>query len=524
MISYKKPLFFPLLLVFLILLLPCGCSNTPEKAEEDFLNITEKSTEDVNKDPKQVKLGFYFPGTQPKDWETVRNEIEKQISGTVNASLDFKWLEYKSYMQTVQALSASQEPIDAFCCAKPQEYYPDFIKMARDGQLKDITDLFPQNAPSLYKKYSQQELEYASVNGRLYAIPSLDPHAYATYIMADDAMLKKYGINNIATYEEYEAYLKAVKKEDEKLIPGVISNSIQTLQLFSRGSGYVIADEMQNLVYKWDDAGMTLTAWEKTPEFRTAAGFLISWYKNGYLAANADFTKTTSFLYYGMLSPPQEETTKMTFSDGTGEIKESNPLRMFYLYPDNTVQRDSAMGSFYFNGSFVFNANSSNTERALMFLDWVQQSRSNYLLTCYGIENKHYILQNDYPDLPKGMEYEDRTYYQWDGSWAFSNIDYLYGETALPESDGMTPKEFLDKYSQYAPHGAFYPDYKTLGPVADQRAKAFSAFERRLEQGQITDVSEIDRFITELDELGSDNLVTEAQKQLNEWNAQRVGK
>ena len=55
-----------------------------------------------------------------------------------------------------------------------------------------------------------------------------------------------------------------------------------------------------------------------------------------------------------------------------------------------------------------------------------------------------------------------------------------------------------------------------------QRANAFSDFEHRLGQGQITDVS--DRFVAEQEELGSDNLVTEAQKQLNEWNAQRVGK
>ena len=125
------------------------------------------------------------------------------------------------------------------------------------------------------------------------------------------------------------------------------------------------------------------------------------------------------------------------------------------------------------------------------------------------------LEQVKHPALPEGMKYQDRTYYRWDGSWAFSNIDYMYGNTNFSGNEGYDPVKFLEDYTRYPPHGAFYPDYKSLGSAPDSRATAFRDFERRLEKGQITDASEIDSFIAKLEELGSENLVKEVQNQLS---------
>jgi putative aldouronate transport system substrate-binding protein len=467
------------------------------------------------KDLKPVSLSFCFPGAQPKGWPDVKAEIEKQTVSTLNAKLDFKWLEYQTYTQTIQTQSASENLYDAFICGQPQQYYPDFTKLAREGQIKDITDLFPNSAPELYQKYSKEELAYANVDGKLYAVPSLDPHAYCTYILANAELLKKFGIVSLETYEDYEKYLQMVKNDNTDLIPGTISNGVDTLKLFSRGSGYVIVDQVQMLVYKWDDPQMKVIPWERTPEFKTAVSYLVSWYKNGLLGANPDAGKTSSFVYYGMLSPPSAEATRVTYNTSSGEIKQSDPMNIFYLFPDRTVQRDNPMGSFYFNGSFVFSAKSENTDRALMFLDWVQKSRSNYTLMMYGIENKDYVLKDGYPTLPEGGEFQDRSYMYWDGYWSFNNIEYMLGESASREDGAVNPKEFLDKNTKYPPHGAFYPNYTQLQQAADERARAFMDFEWRLNGGSVKDFTEIDAFIKELGEKGTDNIVEFVQKQLD---------
>jgi putative aldouronate transport system substrate-binding protein len=511
---FSRPL-LTILSILLVLLLPAGCGGTSSVDEEkSFLGNSETTLN--NSERETIK--FYFPGAQPKSWPEVKAKIEEQAGDTVNVSLDFKWLEVQSYLQKMDVLDASGDQFDAFCLGKPDRTFLDFTRLAREGKLKDISQLFNANAPALKQKYTEEELSYGQVDGKLYALPSLYPHAYATYLMVDEALMNKYNISDITTYDKYEAYLKAVKENEPDLIPGIIANSTDTLNLFARGSGYVIVDELQKLVYKWDDPEMKVLAWEKTPEFKEAVYYLADWFKKGYLAATQDQSKVTSFIFYGDMSPSTSETTKMSYNTPTGDIKESNPLRMFYLYPEKKVQRENPMGRFFFNGSFVFPSSSVNTERALQFVDWVQQSRDNYYLMMYGIEGKDYVKDAayGYPGFPEGMDYNSRTYLYWDGNWAINNIGY---EPIPKDKDGKEMegrKQFLDKNSKYPPHGALYPDYEKIQTAADSRTKRFNEFENKIRQGQLADTSEIDSFIKELEALGTDNLVAEVQKQLEE--------
>lgn len=511
----KTRFFMTFLIILSLLVVSTGCSSNSSGGKEEDEAFMEKY-EAPEKKLDHTTIMFYFPGHKPGSWNEVRAKIEEQISGTINASLDFKWLDFQGYIQKMSVLEASDELFDAFCLGKPQQRYPDFTKLARDGKLKDITPLFAVNAPSLMKKYTEEELNYGKVDKKLYAIPSLYPFAYCTYLMVDEALMKKYGISNISNYEQYEAYLKAVKENEPDLVPGTIANGTDTLRLFARASGYVIADEIQKLVYKWDDPKMKVLAWEKTPEFKEAVNYIADWFKKGYLVSNPDQIKTTSFIYYGMLNAPSEEATKMTFSTSSGEMKESNPLRIFYLYPEKKVQRDNPVGSFFFNGSFVFPSFSPNTERAIQFVNWVQQDQSNYYLTMYGIEGKDYVLRDNYPTFPEGMDYNSRTYMYWDGYWAFNNIEYLpvYKDRNGNVMEGL--KEFFDKNSKYPPHGALYPNYGSIESTAISRSSAFMNFENRIYKGLVTDSSEIDSFIKKLEELGTDNLVEVVQKQLDD--------
>jgi putative aldouronate transport system substrate-binding protein len=513
-------IFFVVLSILLSISQFAGCGSLLKTGGEE-----EESGqyESVLVNDKSVPIRFYFPGSQPKSWPAVKQQLEDRIKDSVNATLDFHWLEFQSYMQKMGVLDASEEPFDAFCLGKPDTYYPDFTKLAREGKLKDISQLFVRNAPGLLNKFSDEELRYGKVDGKLYAVPSLYPHAYCTYMMVDDALLKKYNISGISDFEQYEAYLKTIKEKEQDRVPGIIANGVDTLKLFARGSGYVIADYAQRLVYKWEDPKMKLTAWEETPEFKEAAYYIADWFSKGYLESNPDQSKVTSFVYYGDMYPPTDETTQMTFSSSSGEMKQSDPLRIFYLYPEKQVQRDNPMGSFFFNGSFVFPASSANADRALQFLDWVQKDKSNYYLMKYGIEGTDYVLdeKSGYPTMPKGMDFSNRTYLYWDGSFAFENIEFL-PEAKDDQGNGTTDlRQFLEKNSKYPPHGALYPDYKTMQETADKRAGKFSEFEYKISSGAMKDKSEVDQFIKELEALGSANLVAEVQKQLDEAVSQK---
>ncbi len=489
-----------------------GCSGTT--GEEDDLSFLEEYEPAEKLEHAVVK--FLFPGSEPKNWKNVKAELDKRTSNAINVSLDFKWIEFSQYLETVKTIGASNEIYDAFIVSKPEPFYPDFTALAREGRLKDISDIFPSSAPLLFSKYSSEELKYASVDNKLYAVPSLYPWARCAYLIVDDTLLRKYNLPDITDYENYELFLKTIKDNEPDLTPGTIANRVSTINLFARASSYVIADESKNLVYKWDDPEMKLIPWEKTPEFYEIINYAIDWYRKGYLVYEPELMKTASFIDEGQLTPPTEETSTMTFSSSdTQKIEQSNPMRAFHLYPEMQVQRDNPMGDFYYNGSFVFPAASGNTERALQFLEWVQHSRENYYLLMHGIEDEDYILTDGIPALPQGMDFFSSSYMYWDGCWAFENLEYepqvpVYAESGTE----MTFGEFLDRYSKYPPHGAFYPNYGAMQQGADERARIFKEFEYNLGHGKILNTAEVDAFIKRLDELGSDELAAEIHEQM----------
>lgn len=481
-----------------------GCSK-----DDDPSFMEEYEPLDVQ---KRVTIKFLFPGTKPREWDKVRSEIEKRSADAVNASLDFRWEVPVQYEYTVKMLDASGEVYDAFIYSKPEPRSPDFTKVAREGKLKDITKLFPKCAPSLFSKYTNEDLQYATLDGKLYAVPSLQTRAFCSYLQVDEELLGKYNLPEITNYDEYETFLRTIKENEPGLVPGVINSMSETIQLFARASGYVIADEAGRLVYKWEDPKMKLVPWEKTSEFYTMVGYLVDWYSKGYLQFNAHPSNIASYMSYSDLSPISSKTAQMYYMDGTGKLVASNPMRVFHLYPEKPVQRDNPMGTFNGSGAFVFPAASANTERALRFLEWVQESRENNYLVCYGIEGEDYVLDRGVPNLPEGMDYGLRSYFLWDGCFAFYNIEYnsFMGE----DTKDQTPEEFMERYSKYPPHGAFYPDYGVLQKIADEREKYFNEFEYRLIQGLIKDMSEVDEFINKLDAIGTAELVEEAQRQM----------
>lgn len=304
--KYMKKAVIVIVLVFSLILITAGCGSTQGGEEDD--SFMEKYEEPEVLEHSTVS--FCFPGQQPKNWEAVRAEIESRSADIVNASLDFKWIEFQQYLQKIKIDDASGDVCDAYCLGKPDSFYPDFTSLAREGKLKDISELFPEYAPVLFTKYSPEELEYASVDGKTYAVPSLSPMAYSTYLMVDDALHKKYDLPDITTLEQYEMYLKKIKENEPDKLPGTVANSVDSMSLFARAFDYVIVDEIQKLVYKWNDPEMKIIPWEQTPEFSEATGKITDWLNKGYMNAEPDQTKATSFVYHGQLSPMTEEDRK----------------------------------------------------------------------------------------------------------------------------------------------------------------------------------------------------------------------
>ena len=127
------------------------------------------------------------------------------------------------------------------------------------------------------------------------------------------------------------------------------------------------------------------------------------------------------------------------------------------LYPDQKVQRIKSTGELWVGGSLAFNSKSENTERALMFLDWIHQNQANYDLFMYGIECRDYIIQNSQYDFPENMNNINDAYVGWAGRSIFSDLSFERYPLGYPENAKQEYSNFILEKTAFAPTDGFIP-------------------------------------------------------------------
>ena len=235
----------------------------------------------IRTDLPEAKLTFYFEAQEPKEAKEVLEAVEKRAQNELNVKLDFKyfWDYPEVYLNSVKSIIAAGQPCDAFYFSNG---FPQTLgSLAKEGDIKDITDIFSKCAPNYYSRLSPEEIRSAAVNGRIYAIPHRFYYSSIQSALVREDLMKKYNIPDIKTYDDYEVYLKAIKENEKSLTPMVVMDT--TIGLFARANGYTLLDYQQGLVYKLDDPQMKITAWEQTPEYKSSIQRISNWYNKGYL-------------------------------------------------------------------------------------------------------------------------------------------------------------------------------------------------------------------------------------------------
>ena len=479
-------------------------------------------------------LAIYFPqltvGEKP-DTQLVLSELESKAADRLNIQVNFKWLPPALYAQTVETRLNSGEELDAFFCGLPGQGLLDFIALARDGLLADLTDALPAYAPGLVAQYEQNDLNCARVDDRLFAIPSLFPMADHVYAIVRQDLMDSYGLAAIETFADYEQYLATIKEYETNTIPGRIADS--TIALFARAFGYAVFDKDHGLVYGWSDPSMQLIPWEQTPEFRIVVDYLTNWAQNGYLELAAQGAgdiwnagdriingQISSFLFAGEYRIG-ETISLVEYVLNNYFVNNNIPreIAAYRLYPDLEAQRLNPLGNGLTTGSLALSAQSENMERTLMFLDWLQSSQESYDILMYGIEGKHYQLDGERLEFPQGMTIDQNAWIGWDGRQAFKNLAYERFATDMPLEDKEQYTQNIRFNAVLAPHEGFFADYEPIADLLEQRRQQLLA---KIELPLLTgtfDPDDLDTLVGQLNKTGTDEIIGNIQNQLASFHA-----
>ena len=505
-----------------------GCSRQADQ-------IAESDSIPESKIQNNVTITFFLPtlfnvGEKP-DTRLVLDEIEKKI----NMKLDFQWHKGDNYLLKAREKIASGEKIDVFLSGEPQSYTFGFTDMFRAGEIKDITQLLPQYAPDLYKNYDADTLRSIQIDGKIAALPTLNPKSYANYAVVREDLMQKYNIPVIETYEDYEVYLKSIKDNEKGIVPGKIFTG--PLELFAKAYDYAILDPHLYFVYKWNDPNMKVMAFEQTPEFKNTLSYLTRWNKSGYLfpGGSAGYQseweeakkmiiekRLSSFITIAERDAGESIETLIFRLNSMASMGPNPDVRMtaYRLYPKKKDQRLASAGNSWSTFSIAFSAKSNNTENALRFFNWIYEKQNNYDLFMYGIMGKHYELKGEQLKMPEGISYDKHPYIGWFPSDAFKSLYFERYADYYPDETKRIHVKYIEDNTANAPHEGFYL-YDFLSTEEKTReyrdVPVFTSIILPILNGTY-DNNKTDEIIENLSKRGVDALIDKIQKELDKWN------
>jgi putative aldouronate transport system substrate-binding protein len=167
--------------------------------------------------------------------------------------------------------------------------------------------------------------------------------------------------------------------------------------------------------------------------------------------------------------------------------------------------------------SLVINPKSKNVEKVLQFINWVQSNQENYDSLIYGIQGKHYLLEGE---RVKPVHDEDLqgSIYSWQWCWPIKNINFDRFLATSPVDTQQKYREIILTKTEYPPHLGFTPDYGVVQDIVTLRRRSFASVEQKIYSGMFT-AEDVDTYIRDNKTRGTDQLVIEIQKQLDQWKS-----
>lgn len=526
-----------------------GCSGNTKEAEASTSTKTISAESTVPSDPlskyapkdgKTYEISYLTVGyAQPKE----DCDMIKMYNETFNVKLTSVYVESKQWDELLNIKFASGDIPDVIFCKSLDR----FSKYLSQKLLAEVPmDLITKYAPDIVKQIDNNASNAWSTvtyNEKNYGIPFvLSDNVYRDPLVWRDDWLKNVGITKVPeTIQEYEdAFVKFANNDPDK------NNKKDTYGLSSSGFAPIFGaygsmcytfeknpGRSDKVFWKEKDGKLVCDAIE--PGTKEALNTLAKWYKmglidpefitgenkGGYWAISNDFMNgrigyTTHGIYYHWKNKGEDK------GADTKEFIKINPEGSFTfggppIGPDGKT-RGIGKAPIATGMSLVFSKNLDNEPdkigKILQMFNWPASSFENYLFNRFGVEGKHYTMQEvEGYKVPVTTDlYNDGVKAGEEGLFQFFYIpDKVYADKIDPINSKYWGNVEMDKYGVETALLAPLPSSsKYMADLEKMREQAFLKI--------ITNEKPIeyfDEFVANWKSGGGDQLIKEA----NDWYA-----
>lgn len=495
----RKSIAFILAAMLVLSIGLAGCGN---KKEEDK-PVTDNKTSDVgtSKEDKPVTLSWYYPGPgQQEDVKLVEEEATKYLKDKINVNLKLQCFDFGSYPDKMKTMIAAGEEFDICFTAS---WGLNYREQASKGAYIALDDMFDKYAPKTKALVGNTFLKGSKVDGKNYAVPVNKEKAAQYGFLFLKKYVDKYGfdINSLKKMEDIEPMLKMIKEKEPGIYPMAGAFEALTKQYYddlgAPGFGII----------RHDGSNYKIVLKEEEPEFKAYCDLAYKFYKAGYIRADAATIKDQSgdekagkiFVKCSALKPGKDK----EFSMGTGQE---------WIQVEMTpaiISNFDTMGAMH-----AISKTSKNPEKALEFLEIMNNDKSMNNMICFGIEGVHYEKVSD--NIIKKTA--DNAKYNPGTSWMFANnfINYLW-ENEDPNKWQKFEKFNNDAIPARSLGFAFEPSSVKNEIAACDTVK--QEYENALINGTVDPKVYIPKYVKALKDAGADAVIAEKQKQIDAWAA-----
>lgn len=437
---------------------------------------------------------YTIGGTVPADFDKGMTKINEYLADKLHIRLDLKVAGYGDYENKMNTIINSGEYFDMMFINNKN--YSRFVNL---GAFDNITDRVQSVAPELYKLIPEELWNGVRLGGNVYSVPTYKDSSLAQFWCFDDRYVKKYNIDidSIRTMEDLDAPFKAMKAGEGK--------SFYPLQL-AQGSPFGgLHNEYDGLTsglgvigVKYDDPGRKVVCLLEQPDFLAELKLLHKWYTEGIINPDAnvltELPKKLPF-FSGQGWPSAAATWQTLYG-----VQKYDSFKVFGpMYSTETIQ-----------GSLnAISANSKYKDECLKLLQLINTDQRLRDMLAYGVEGKDFEYVSDgvvkkLTDMWPLAAYTQATFF-----------DLSVTDDASPDQWNEVRKQNEEAVSSTCL--GFSLDISNIQNEMSNCRAVWTKYANDLQTGASDPAQVIPQIMKELKNAGLDTVISEAQKQINEY-------
>ncbi len=454
-------------------------------------------------------------------WDIFNEKLQEFIP---NTRVEFDVVNDDNYAEKWKRICAARETVDVVWIG----YNQDVRQEMRQGNILPLDDYY-QYVPDLVKELPEWIFELGRYNGKSYLIPNsqmmtIAPYGVRTHkVLAEkynldiETITKNFNDGEVITREDFkpfEDYLEILKQNGE-LGKGVSKSFISSIASKIGHLGEAKENIVANTCIDWTSD--ELRVYDRLDDFPMNDEFYDmtrQWYEKGYIredilkviSDSSDMQKKDGYVLWAVpyyLNDDDIESSELGFE-----------VLSFPLYQKTYISSSAP------TTNLAIPSTATDPVRSIKLIELLntEKGKELYNLLVYGIEGRHYEKLSDtkikwLQPKPNGESMENAYGYY---PWALGNSFNAYETQYMPEGWN----DYIEKLNASAPKSPLMGFVLDPEPIELELAQyaAINAEYATLELGAYPNYKELlaERKLR-LKRAGSDRILEEVQRQINEW-------